>query len=94
MWVNGTTDMRFDLGKNEFKSIATGNTAKLSPFSPMYLTSNIKYAFGYVSSHINKDYKKEVKSVEATKIFAKNQFKNVNYTDIEKRHRHGLFVFV
>ena len=88
IWANGTTDKRFDLGKNKFRSIANPNEeAKFSPFSPMYLTSNISYAFAYMKSHIAKDYKKP-KTEYGLDVFGyKNRYA------FQKDYNNGIFVF-
>ena len=78
IWVNGTTDMRFDLAKNKFKDIA-GGYAQLSPFSPMYLTSNIKYALSYINSHVSKDFGIKDNKTRAHGVMAQ---------------QHGIVVFV
>lgn len=61
IWVNGTTDKRFDMGKNVFRDISNpSEAAKLSPLNPCYLTSDISYAFKYIQGHITTDYRDEV----------------------------------
>ena len=63
LWCNGTTDMRFDIGSNKWKDINNSSDAAVtSPLSPIYLTSNIKYALDCLKSHITKDFKVQTAS--------------------------------
>ena len=79
LWVNGTTDKRFDIAQNKFRDVSSGDLAKLSPFTPMYLTSNINYALSYVKSHASKDF-----GIKNPKLKAHREVVN----------SHGLVVFV
>lgn len=57
LWCNGTTDKRFDIGSNVWRSVTGGASSnELSPLSPMYLTSNVKYALKCLEGHVSKDF--------------------------------------
>lgn len=56
LWVNGTTDKRFDIAGNKFYDISTKKHLEVDAFHPLFFTQDARYALKYVQSHISKDY--------------------------------------
>lgn len=91
LWVNGTTDKRFDINGNWFKDVSNENElGKLSPWNPCYFTSDIGYAFRYIQGHISTDYGKERLSLLDRRKIGTNV-----KSDVHKKaeDRNGVVVF-
>lgn len=65
IWVNGTTEIRFD--------VAAGKFSKTDIWHPLFLTNDCRYAFEYSKQHAAKDFnvKRDSKDHEAVMASSK-----------------------